>query len=260
MMTNSKKVFVLVILCLLTFFSQNQVSASLPHYVSIDFGHYAASYDTRDIPAPPADGTHVFATHKKSGNQLILTARGGNIIEIAAKNVKTGRIIVLEGSATTCDSGTLCHKFEVKTCFTSPSGDCFCICGPLNSNSTPITAMATGESSEGDIAADTDVAPSTEPPTPSFDDSYVLDNLKEGTNVIDTDPATGANLILIVRKGQLSSLSVQYADGSAENFRGGGNDHCYVSGPCHKLQARHCYKTSSGACICICGRLSTSRK
>lgn len=136
-MTNSKKIVVLFTLCLLTFFSQNQVFASLPHFYIFNSERYNF---VQDIPSSPADGTHVFGTHKTSGNQLLLTARGGNIIEIAAKDVKTGRIIVLKSSTATCDSGRLCNKFRVKTCFTDPWGDCFCICGLLTSNSNSSAA------------------------------------------------------------------------------------------------------------------------
>ncbi len=250
-MTNSKKLFVLAIICLLSLFGQNQLSANLPHIVTLDgFGY---DYSTTNIPAPPADGTQVFATHKKSGNQLVLTARGGKIIEIAAKNAKTGRIKVLEGTTAAC-SGDLCQKFQVKTCFNTPWGDCFCICGDWFTSNSNASSPSTG------------TAPTTFA-APNFDDSYLVDedekpklvggNLEgyilDDQMILDTDPATGANLILIVKNDQVVGMTVQFADGTTKSLEDSGSTACSDSGPCRKFQVKKCYSTPWGNCICVCG-------
>lgn len=93
-------------------------------------------------------------------------------------------------------------------------------------------------------------------PTPSFDNSYALEDLKEGTNVIDTDPATGAKLLVRVRGNQLADMAVQYVDGTIKSFEESRDKECSDAGVCHKFQSTACYSTLWG-CVCVCSTFST---
>lgn len=129
-MTTIQKLFVLVFFVFIALFNQNTADAI--GFIKFD-GIDGEIYDIERVEAPPTDGNHLIATHKHSGSKLMFLAHSGKIQSIFVQS-ESGKIKILEASTTGCSEGNLCTSFQIKKCFTLPSGDCFCVCGSWFAN------------------------------------------------------------------------------------------------------------------------------
>ncbi|HMQ63988.1 MAG TPA: hypothetical protein PKE06_25110 [Flavilitoribacter sp.] len=84
-------------------------------------------YAVAEVPRKLEDGRHVMATNKKNRTQVIAVVKGGRIAQVGLLPAG-GRFKALTPAASPCNNIT-CFSFQIKHCYTTPWGDCICVCG-----------------------------------------------------------------------------------------------------------------------------------
>lgn len=226
-MTTIQKLFAFSFFAFIAMFSQTTVNAA--GYIKFD-GVDGESNIVERVEAPPTDGNHLVATNKRSGAQIFLTASGGKIQRMFAKS-REGKIKVLEGTASGCSQGGLCTTFQIKKCFTTPWGECFCVCGAWFA-----------DSSSGSTGAAVGV--------PAFM-RYGIADLPDGVNVI---AQTREHILLaaIVEKGELVGMGSINPQGSFNRFTPDTPCSGYIVQPCADGSAPGSYYDNNGKCVAYC--------
>lgn len=203
-MTKIKKLFGLSFFAFIALFSQTMADAA--GYLKIE-GIPGDTYDVQRIEAPPTDGNHLVATHKRSGNQIMLTARGGKIQQMFMQSA-SGKIKVLEATTAGC-SQELCTTFQIKKCFIDDNGQCFCVCGAW-------FATDTGSSSGGDI---------------NGDGQFDISDLADGINII-AQTREHILLAVIMEKGRMTGMGSIDPKGGFHKFELDVPCGNYLAAPC----------------------------
>ncbi|MGB0932003.1 MAG: hypothetical protein ACPGVB_14560 [Chitinophagales bacterium] len=224
-MTTIQKLFVLSFFAFIALFSQTTADAA--GYLKFD-GIDGESYVIERVKAPPADGKHLVATHKKSGGKLMILARGGKIQRMYVQSV-SGKTKTLEASTAGCSQGGLCTTFQIKTCFTLPSGECVCVCGAWFA-----------DSSNGSTNT-----------KPSQNTKVKIAGLPDGVNVI---AQTREHILLaaIVEKGELVGMGSINPQGSFNRFTPDTPCSGYIVQPCADGSAPGSYYDNEGKCVAYC--------
>lgn len=233
-MTTIQKLFVLSFFAFIAVF--NQTTADAAGYIKFD-GIDGESYAIERVKAPPSDGKHVIATHKKSGGKLMLLARAGKIQKIFVQSA-SGKIKTLEASTAGCSQGGLCTSFQIKKCFTLPDGSCFCVCGAWFADSSNGTATRSGgvRVAVGDVNGDGQVD---------------ISSLADGVNVI-AQTREHVLLAAIVEKGKLVGMGSINPKGSFNRFTPDTPCSGYIVQPCADGSAPGSYYDNNGKCVSYC--------
>ena len=226
-MTTIQKLFVLSFFAFLAVFNPSTADAAA--YIKFE-GIEGESYALQRVEAPPADGKHLIATHKRSGGKVMMTARGGKIQRIFVQSA-SGKIKTLEATTAGCSQGGLCTTFQIKKCFTLPSGDCFCVCGSWfadNSNSNTSTSTK-----------------------PTRNSKVSIGSLKDGVNVV---AQTKEHILLaaIVKEGKLVGMGSIDRGGNFNRFTPDTPCSGYIVQPCPDGSAPGSYYDNEGKCVAYC--------
>ncbi len=226
-MTTIQKLFVLSFFAFITLFGQTTADAA--GYIKFD-GIDGEAYAIERVKAPPADGKHLIATHKKSGGKLMLMARGGKIQQLFVQSA-SGKVKTLEASTAGCSQGGFCTSFQIKKCFVLPSGECICVCGAWFA-----------DSSNGSTNAATAV--------PVFM-KFAIADLPDGVNVI---AQTREHILLaaIIKKGELVGMGSINPKGSFNRFTPDTPCSGFIVQPCADGSAPGSYYDNAGNCVAYC--------
>ncbi len=228
-MTTIQKLFVLSFFAFIALFTQTTADAA--GYIKFD-GIEGESNIVERVEAPPADGEHLVATNKRSGAQIRLIAKGGKIQRMFAKS-KSGKIKVLEATTAGCSQGGLCLNFQIKKCFTTPWGDCFCVCGAWfadNSNNNNSTSTQ---------------------PSKTKNPKVSIGSLKDGVNIV-AQTREHVLLAAIVEKGKLVGMGSINPQGSFNRFTPDTPCSGYIVQPCPDGSAQGSYYDNEGKCVAYC--------
>ncbi len=248
-MTTIQKLFVLSFFAFIALF--NQTTADAAAYIKFD-GIEGESNIVERVEAPPADGEHLVATNKRSGAQIRLIAKGGKIQRMFAKS-KEDKIKVLEATTAGCSQGGLCLNFQIKKCFTTPWGDCFCVCGAWfadNGNSSSSSATANYKvnvSPSSGFTGGVRVATGDV----NGDGQVNISKLSDGVNVI-AQTREHVLLAAIIEKGKLVGMGSINPQGSFNRFTPDTPCSGYIVQPCADGSAPGSYYDNEGKCVAYC--------
>lgn len=226
-MTTIQKLFVLSFFAFIALF--NQTTADAAGYIKFE-GVDGEAYALERVKAPPSDGKHLIATHKRSGGKLMLLARGGKIQRIFVQSA-SGKIKNLEATTAGCSQGGLCTSFQIKKCFRLPSGGCFCVCGAWfadNSSGSTSAAIAIPALMKLKIAG-----------------------LPDGVNVV-AQTRDHVLLAAMVEKGRLVGMGSIDTRGKFNRFTPDTPCSGYIVQPCPDGSAPGSYYDNEGKCVAYC--------
>jgi hypothetical protein len=73
------------------------------------------------------EGRNIIGTNTKTGDQIIVVLTGGRISQVGVQS--KGKFSPIRTAATTCASPRCLEG--AATCYTLPTGECFCLCPPI---------------------------------------------------------------------------------------------------------------------------------
>ncbi|MGB1241568.1 MAG: hypothetical protein ACPG49_03545 [Chitinophagales bacterium] len=222
-MTTIQKIFALSFFAFIALF--NQTTADAASFIKFD-GIDGEAYAIERVEAPPADGKHLIATHKKSGGKLMLLARGGKIQRMFALSA-SGKTRTLEPGEKPVNKWIVSKSSSVNStsrCFTIPSGGYICVSGAQFADSSSAT--------------------------PAFM-KFAIADLPDGVNVL---AQTREHILLaaIIEKGELVGMGSINPQGSFNRFTPDTPCSGFIVQPCADGSTPGSYYDNAGKCVAYC--------